>query len=276
VKDKAQIDEIMRKVAEEDEIEKEERRKRAALSRKFAHDAMLERQKFLEAEKRREEEESRKNREYAESMANRGQAEAAKKKAAADEAERKYKLIEAEARKKRLAEEEMNNLRDMLWEEEKALADDKKNRERHLRSKRLTAEMITANEYQKKIKAEVRARELEEEMALRAKMLAKFEADEALERKNALLRLEAKRKYVKDIEEQRLTKKNMYYEEIAREKEELKQQEENEEFRRQVVAEARRRLLEEHASKLHGFLPKGVIKNHEEYEILQRAAGKNQ
>ena len=45
-------------MAEEDDLEREERRKRAALSRKFAHDAMIERQKFLEAEKRREEEES--------------------------------------------------------------------------------------------------------------------------------------------------------------------------------------------------------------------------
>mgnify|MGYP006125799175 CR=1 FL=1 len=277
VKDKAQIDEIMRKVAAEDEQEQVERRERAALSRKFARDAMVERQKFLEAETRRQEQESRKNREYAERMANRGQAEAAKKQAAADEAERKYKIIEAEARRKRLAEEEMNNLRDMLWEEEKALADDRKARERVLRSKRLTAEMISANEYQKKIKAEVRAKDMEEEMALRTKMLAKFEADEARERKNVLLRLEAKRNYVRDIEEQRLTKKNMYYEEIAREKEDLRQQEENEDFRRQVVAEARRRLLEEHASKLHGFLPKGVIKNREEFEILQRAAAsKNQ
>ena len=55
VKDKAQIDEIMRKVAAEDEQEQVERRERAALSRKFARDAMVERQKFLEAETRRQE-----------------------------------------------------------------------------------------------------------------------------------------------------------------------------------------------------------------------------
>jgi hypothetical protein len=273
-RDKAQIDDIMQKVAEEDHREREERALRAAMSRKFAQDALIERNKFLQAEEKRQAKEERKNREYAERMANRGHAEAAKKQAAADEAERKYKIIEAEARRKRLAEEEMNNLRDMLWEEEKALADDRKAKERRMKSKRLTEEMIRANEYQKKIKAEVRAKELEEEMYLRAKMLAKFEADEASERKNVQLRLNAKRRYVKDIEDQRLTKKNMYFEEIKREKEELRQQEENEEFRRQVVAEARRRLLEEHASKLHGFLPKGVIKNKEEFEILQRAARK--
>lgn len=276
MKDKEQIDAIMRKVAEEDRKEQEEREKRAAMSRKFAADAKLERERFLAAEQKREEEEKRKNREYAESMANRGQEAAAKKQAAADEAERKYKIIEAEARRKRLAEEEMANLRDMLYEEEKALADERKAKERVLRSKRLTAEMIEANEYQKKIKSEVRAKEMEEEMALRAKMLAKFEEDERRERENVKRRLDAKRRYVRDIEEQRLTKKNMYYEEISREKEELAQQEENERFRREVVAEARRRLLEEHASKLHGFLPKGVVKNREEFEILQRAAAKEQ
>merc|ERR1711981_180347 len=97
---------------------------------------MVERQKYLEIERKRQEEETRRNREYAEAQANRGQAEAARKAAIAAEAERKYKIIEAEARRKRLAEEEMQNLRDMLWEEEKALADRQKAQERVNRRKR--------------------------------------------------------------------------------------------------------------------------------------------
>merc|ERR1711991_58839 len=119
---------IMRKVAEEDRKDQEAKERRAAMSRKFAADAMIERQKYLEIERKREEEENRRNREYAEAQANRGQAEAARKAAIAAEAERKYKIIEAETRRKRLAEEEMQNLRDMLWEEEKALADRKKHK----------------------------------------------------------------------------------------------------------------------------------------------------
>ena len=274
MKDKEQIDAIMKNVAEEDRKDQEAKERRAAMSRKFAADAMVERQKYLEIERKRQEEETRRNREYAEAQANRGQAEAARKAAIAAEAERKYKIIEAEARRKRLAEEEMQNLRDMLWEEEKALADRQKAQERVDRRKRLTKEMIDANEYQKKIKAEVRAKEMEEEMILRKKMLDKFERDEEIERRNVQRRLDAKRDYVAEIENQRLVKKNMYYAEVAREKEELKQQEEEEKFRRQVVAEARRRLLEEHAANLHGFLPKGVVKNKEEYEILRRVAQK--
>ena len=122
----------------------------------------------------------------------------------------------------------MQNLRDMLWEEEKALADRKKAQERVERRKRLTKEMIEANEYQKKIKAEFRAKEMEEEMVLRKKMLEKFERDEEIERQNVQRRLDAKRAYVAEIENQRLVKKNMYYAEVAREKEELQQQEEEE------------------------------------------------
>ena len=83
LKDKEQIDAIMRKVAEEDRKEQEEKERRAAMSRKFAADAMVERQKYLEIERKRQEEETRRNREYAEAQANRGQAEAARKAAIA-------------------------------------------------------------------------------------------------------------------------------------------------------------------------------------------------
>ena len=45
-----------------------------------------------------------------------------------------------------------------------------------------------------------------------------------------------------------------------------------EEFRKTVVEEARKRLLAEHAVKLRGFLPKGILRNKEEYDLVQRSA----
>ena len=38
----------------------------------------------------------------------------------------------------------------------------------------------------------------------------------------------------------------------------------------QVIAEARKRLLEEHAAKLAGYLPKGVVRTEEEAKIIQQ------
>jgi hypothetical protein len=50
------------------------------------------------------------------------------------------------------------------------------------------------------------------------------------------------------------------------------QLQEEEDFRRKVVEEARKRLLSEHAVKLKGFLPKGILRNREEYDLIQNAA----
>lgn len=50
---------------------------------------------------------------------------------------------------------------------------------------------------------------------------------------------------------------------------------EEEEYRKAVVAEARRRLLEEHARRLDGFLPKGALQNQEEAKIFRSAAVMN-
>jgi len=45
------------------------------------------------------------------------------------------------------------------------------------------------------------------------------------------------------------------------------------EFRKRVVAEARRKLLEEHAVKLRGFLPRGVFSSPADLEILKAFDG---
>jgi hypothetical protein len=45
------------------------------------------------------------------------------------------------------------------------------------------------------------------------------------------------------------------------------------EFKRRVIAEARRRLLQEHAAVLRGYLPRGVITSNEDLEILKAFDG---
>ena len=61
------------------------------------------------------------------------------------------------------------------------------------------------------------------------------------------------------VEKQRLERRQMYEQE--RKEEAIANQEaaKKENYRLQVVAEARKRLLQEHASKLQGFLPRGLL-----------------
>ena len=274
LKDKQQVDEVMRKVMEEDRREREEKRRKQEETRAYVARFQEEHAERVAAKKRAEAEEERKIREYNDSLANRD-ADAKARKAAADaEAERVYKEIEARERKKRLEKEEMENLRNMLHEEEEYRKRIEQDRQRELRRQRMKKEMIDANEKQKVFKAEVMAREAEAEKILVTKMLEKFEEDERRERENARRRIDAKKEYIAGIEAQRAHKRSLYIEEMEAEKASLRQAEEEEKFRQQVVQEARKRLLAEHAAKLQGFLPKGIIKSKEEWDYVQEEAAK--
>ena len=51
----------------------------------------------------------------------------------------------------------------------------------------------------------------------------------------------------------------------------VEEEKEVEEYRKAVVAEARRRLLEEHSKRLAGFLPKGTIQSQGELTMMRGA-----
>jgi hypothetical protein len=171
-----------------------------------------------------------------------------------------------------MAQEELESLRNLLHDEENWRKQEDAAAARKKRREDMKVEMIEANELQKEFKAEARKRERDEEMVLIQKMLDKFQDDERMERENAQRRIVAKQKYILAIEQQRAGKRSQYVAEMEREKLELVQIKEEEEFRRSVVEEARKRLLAEHAVKLKGFLPKGILRNRQEYDLVQNAA----
>ena len=188
------------------------------------------------------------------------------------EADRKYKEIERKVRAERMAREELENLRNLLHDEENWRKQEDAAQARKDKRERMKTEMIEANELQKVFKSEARERERAEEMVLIQKMLDKFADDERLERENAQRRIDAKKDYIAAIETQRRGKRQQYVAEMEREKQELLAMKQEEDFRKNVVEEARKRLLAEHAVKLRGFLPKGILRNKEEYDLVQRSA----
>ena len=175
-------------------------------------------------------------------------------------------------RAERMAREELENLRNLLHDEENWRKQEDAAQARKDKRERMKTEMIEANELQKVFKSEARERERAEEMVLIQKMLDKFADDERLERENAQRRIDAKKDYIAAIETQRRGKRQQYVAEMEREKQELLAMKQEEDFRKNVVEEARKRLLAEHAVKLRGFLPKGILRNKEEYDLVQRSA----
>lgn len=270
--DKRMVDAIVEKVRNDDRLETEVRLKKQEETRAYIRRFQVEREQQLIDAKHAAEAEEAKIEAYRKEREGRGVAAAAKKAAKQADADRKYKEIEMKVRKERMAKEELENLRNLLHDEENWRKQEDAAAARKNRREAMKVEMIEANELQKEFKAEARKREREEEMVLIQKMLDKFQNDEKMERDNAQRRIDAKQKYILAIEQQRAGKRSQYVAEMEREKVELVQLKESEDFRQQVVAEARKRLLAEHAVKLKGFLPKGILRNREEYDLVQSSA----
>lgn len=169
------------------------------------------------------------------------------------------------------SKEEFSLLRDMLWEEEleaKRIADDKERVRKREEDKR---KMMEENQIQLANKKKmIEAMEAEEERLVQI-MLAKFSKDEEAEKAKQARRLDMKNQYIQNIKGQKEERFKLYQIEKDKELAERDYAGEMEEYRLRVVAEARKRLLQQHAAKLKGFLPKGAITNEEEAEIVRKA-----
>ena len=106
-------------------------------------------------------------------------------------------------------------------------------------------------------------------------MRNKFAADEAKERAEEEPKRSQKMQYMNQVEKQRQGKKILYDAERAAELAFAEEAERREQYRKQVIQEARRRLLEEHATRLQGYLPGNVFESAEEFDNFKRAAAAN-
>jgi hypothetical protein len=191
-----------------------------------------------------------------------------------DEEDRILAKIVEETERKKKEEEEFNQLRDMLWEEEleaKRAAEQQARRDKESEMKR---EMMEANSQMLSLKAESRRREAEAEARMVALMRRKFAEDEAKERADDEARRRTKVQHMSLIERQKAERKDLYDQEKSREMAIAEENARRDDYRKRVIQEARKRLLEDHAAKLQGYLPHGVFNSEEEYLAFQEAAAR--
>ena len=80
-------------------------------------------------------------------------------------------------------------------------------------------------------------------------------------------------RYKAEVQAQKDVKNRLFEEQKLAEIKFMDDARKKEEFRRRVIAEARRKLLQEHAVKLRGFLPRGVFASPADLEILKAFDG---
>ncbi|KAH8046741.1 N-acetylneuraminate 7-O(or 9-O)-acetyltransferase [Aureococcus anophagefferens] len=239
-RDRELVEAVVRKIIAEDTRELDERSKRKDECR-----ALI---KQYEAQRRRELAEKK-----------------ARDKAA-------FERIVAETEKHRAEEEELQALRDLLWEEEMEAQRRKEEQDREAKRQQNKRDMALANEEMLVAKQKQREVERKEEQRLVETMRHKFAEDERNERLIADRRAADKAKYIEAVKLQKIERQEVYERAKAAEMEENGNALKSEEYRLRVVQEARRRLLLEHADELQGFLPKGTIQPEDDFFFAKTQA----
>ncbi|GMH50493.1 hypothetical protein TrLO_g8180 [Triparma laevis f. longispina] len=271
-RDKAMVEAIVAKINEQDQLEIDERNAKKEETRRMVKFFQGERERKKQAILEEEAQAEAEIKAYYAKLADRMEKEEAEKKAAEAEKKRRWAKVVEESKKLNQSKEEFNLLRDMLWEEEleaKRIADDK---ERVIKREADKKKMMEENQLQlankKKMIEEMEA----EETRLVNLMLQKFAQDEQNEKDKQQSRLNMKNTYIKNIKGQKEEREKLYNIEKDKELAERDYLGDMEDYRLRVVAEARKRLLAQHAAKLKGFLPKGAVQNEEEAAIVRAAA----
>jgi len=111
------------------------------------------------------------------------------------------------------------------------------------------------------------------EEKLIAQFLAKCAADDAKEALARKAREAAIERFKAEVAAQRDVRQQLFAAQKLAEVRAAEEAAKADEFKRRVVAAARRRLLEEHAAVLRGFLPRGVITSNADLDILKAFDG---
>jgi hypothetical protein len=268
LKEKAMVDEIVRRVIEEDEAEKLARMQKQQETKEYIENYLVQRQIWKQQDRQRMDDENAQIARYA-AQKSEQERQARQKKAEADAGKDAIlKKLTDEANEKFRREEEMLALRNELsWQEESERQIQRAKAEFEARVK-AKIEMMQANEFQTALKEQKAEQQRLEEEAFREKMLAKFAEDDRIEQMNAQKRRMRAMEHKREVERLMAERKQMFESERLREIEEREEEERREQYRLAIIEQERQRLLKEHAAKLIGHLPKGVFGSDEDLRLV--------
>ena len=263
-KEKLMINEIVRKIYQEEQKEKEIRVEKQQATKRFVEEFMEKREEWKRMQRACLEQENQRILKYASMQKNRKDERLAelreREKARSEMLEQISEKIRREQKEKK--EKEMVRL-ELIIEERKE-ADRQKQVEEEEMKKRNRMELQAVQKQQLRMK-ELRLKELaREEEEFRQQMMAKFAEDDKVEQMNV------KKRRMKQLEHQRavevLIKSRRQAFEAAKEQEvaERRKQEVLQALSRKMFEEERQKLLKQHGSQLVGYFPKGVFKNEDE------------
>lgn len=268
LKEKAQVNELVGKIAHEDAQEAAARAAKQLETKEALQRFMVEQKAQQLAIERADREELERIEKYAADKRAREEKLAAEKADAEREKVRILNAMLGQMEAKNRAAEEFENLRNDLHEEERE--EESRRREEMQMRKQLEdrEDMKNAYVFQMRLKDERAAKARDEEEQIREQLLKKFAEDDRIEQMNEnkrRLKLEA---HKRDAQRLLDLRREMYEQQRDAEREKDGKSREEESKRQVIIEEERRRLLREHAVDLLDFLPKGTCETKDDYEML--------
>lgn len=268
LKEKLMVDEVVRKLHEEDQREVEEKLQKVATMKNFIEEFVQARAKWKQQEKDKMEEENKRIAKFALEQRERESRRLASKKEALDRGAQLLQELTLKMMAERDAREEMENAILDLAEEEKELEARKKEREdfENRVRQRLSMQRAYRDAMETKIAKSNAEREEEEEM--RNIMMAKFAEDDRIEQMNAQKRRLKQQEHKRQVEKMIMERRSKHEMDKAEEMAAYQAHLDMEKERLAIVEEERQKLIQKHAEKLLGFLPRGVLRDQMDVERL--------
>ncbi|KAH6561064.1 hypothetical protein BASA50_009623 [Batrachochytrium salamandrivorans] len=268
LKEKDIVDKIVKRIVEENERDAQRRLEKKSETKAFIEDFMKEREHWRQLEQDRQNLENRRIQEYVQLQLQRENSLESKKRSMEAGRSAIYDKLAAEMQFKEKMKLELEELRIDLAQEEQEAAARRKDQEILQQRIRKRLELIDAYQLQVKDKKQRIEEERNDEEMFRKKMMHKFAEDDKLDQinqhKRRMKQIEHKRSVDALIEERR----RIAQEDASKHYLEAQKEIEIENYRQTVIEQERQRLLREHASKLVGFLPKGVLRDEKDLELF--------
>lgn len=254
--DNKMIDDIIAEINKEDELARESRTKKVeetrALVARYQNERRLQKA-AIEKEQREQEAEIQA---YNKMMEQRHFKQEAERKRVESAKKRQWEKVVETTQNQTQSKEEYETLRTMYWEEELEAKQRKEEEDAMERQMQQKEEMMQENKAQISAKKEMLEKMEQEERELVERMLQKFARDEEDELRMEENRRLFKQRYMAEANQQRLERGAILHKEKERETKETEAQKKRDEQRQRIIEEAKRLLLQKHATQLEGFLPK--------------------
>ncbi|NXM80311.1 MNS1 protein, partial [Oenanthe oenanthe] len=268
LREKLMIDEIVKKIYEEDQMEKQRKLDKIRETQTYIEEFIKEQDIWRKRKQEEMEEENRKIMEFANMQRQREDDRMAKVRDTEEKKQKVQNMVAKTMEREEQRRKEQEQIREDLYLEEQEAMERKKEMEEIEKRLRQCLDLRQAYEEHFALKAAAQQAMREEEEALRKQILAKLAEDDRIEQLNAQKRrmkqLEHKMAVEKILEDRR----KQCIAEKERELEERELEKRRQESIRAIIEEERQKLLKEHAWKLLGYLPRGILKDENDINML--------